>query len=123
MEFIYSYYFILGIRLAGGTNNAEGRIEVYYEGEWGTVCDEGWDINDGTVVCHQLGYQQSLAITTGASDFGPGNGPIHFQDVTCQGNENNIFMCSLLRNRTSCLHSQDAGVICAGNYKYTYIAN
>ena len=67
-------------------------------------------------MCHQLGYQQALAITTGASDFGPGNGPIHFQDVTCQGNENNIFMCLLPRNEASCLHSQDAGVICAGNF-------
>ena len=104
-------------------NDAQGRVEVYYEGEWGTVCDEGWDINDGTVVCHQLGYQQALGVTTGASDFGPGSGPIHFQDVTCQGNENNIFMCLLSRNRTSCLHSQDAGVICAGNYKHACICS
>ena len=86
---------------------------MYYEGEWGTVCDEAWDINDGLVVCHQLGYQRALSIITGASDFGPGSGLIHFQDVTCQGSESNLFMCSFSRN-TTCSHNRDAGVICAG---------
>ena len=67
-------------------------------------------------MCHQLGYQRALGITTGASNFGPGNGPIHFQDVACQGSESNLFMCSFSRNITSCSHNQDVGVICAGTY-------
>ena len=53
---------------------------------------------------------------TEASDFGPGNGPIQFHNVTCQGNENNLFMCLFSRSTSACLHHQDVGVICAGIY-------
>ena len=99
-------------------NVAQGRIEIFYEEKWGTICDQGWDIYDGTVVCRQLGYQQALAITTGSSKFGPGSGPVQLQDVACNGNESNLFMCSFPRSESTCLHDQDVGGICAGSHMH-----
>ena len=119
---LFNAFVCKGIRLAGGSNEAQGRVEIYYQGKWGTVCDEGWDINDGAVVCRQLGFQEVLSITNMATNFGPGSGPIQLQDVACLGTENNLFMCPLpssIGKVSLCRHSNDAGVICGGLYVHS----
>lgn len=102
------------MRLRGGSNPHEGRVEVYHNGTWGTVCDDNWDLQDAMVVCHQLGYVSATA-ALGSATFGPGSGPILYNELACIGNESNITDCN--RHDTgahNCSHSQDAGVVCEG---------
>ena len=103
----------IGLRLIGGSWPGEGRVEIYYNGTWGTVCDDNWDKNDARVVCRQLGYSFAVSAPHSAR-FGQGSGKIWLDDVQCQGNESSIVNC---RRRPlgehNCGHSEDASVICS----------
>ena len=44
------------VRLQGGTYSNQGRVEVYCNGQWGTICDNGFDSGDANTICKQLGY-------------------------------------------------------------------
>ena len=102
------------IRLVGGSSYNEGRVEVNYNGEWGTVCDDGWDDTDAGVVCRQLGFGSS-GTAIGSAGFGQGSGPIWLDSVTCTGNESTLASCGHLGvNITkSCSHAEDTGVRCS----------
>ena len=103
------------IRLAGGNLQTYGRVEVFYNGEWGTVCDDGWNTADATVVCRQLGFY-SLVIAYGSARYGQGAGPIWLSRLSCFGNESSLTDCSQSNVGTkNCTHSDDASVVCYGN--------
>ena len=89
-------------------------MEVNYNGEWGTVCDDGWSSIDARVVCRQLGFGSSGTAIVSAG-FGQGSGSILLDDVTCTGSELTLASCSHLGIGVtrSCSHSEDAGVRCS----------
>ena len=96
-------------RLVGGTGKHEGRIEVYINAKWGTVCDDQFDIKDGHVACKQMGFRGAKSI----KKFGPGSGSIHLDDLKCTGNETDLFDCPHSGvGAHNCGHSEDVGVVC-----------
>ncbi|KAJ8257247.1 hypothetical protein GJAV_G00183540 [Gymnothorax javanicus] len=108
----------LPVRLVNGLNRCSGRVEVYYAGQWGTVCDDSWDQNDAQVVCRQL-HCGGVVNAHGSAHFGQGSDPITLDDLHCSGSEASLGQCShsgfWIHN---CGHSEDAGVTCSGNYSF-----
>ena len=93
-------------------------MEVFHQGQWGTICDDLWDICDAKVVCRQLGYQYAVRALQG-SLVPNGTGQIWLDEVDCTGNEKNLSNCSHSGwGVHNCNHDEDAGVECSstGNH-------
>ncbi|XP_048013052.1 deleted in malignant brain tumors 1 protein [Megalobrama amblycephala] len=102
----------LSVRLVNGRDSCSGRVEVLYNGKWGTVCDDGWDRSDAAVVCREMGCGNVIEAKS-AAYFGPGSGQIWMDDVNCAGNESSLRNCRTNGwERHDCTHYEDAGVIC-----------
>jgi len=121
----------LTVRLVGGRDSNQGRVEVYYNGEWGTVCSAGWDNTDASVVCRQLGYGVSGKVLP-SDDYEKGSGSIFLSNVVCSENDQTLAACghSGVGIVYGCNHDYDVGVICDGmchgldkeEHGYAYIA-
>ena len=100
------------VHLVNGSTPFEGRVEVYHNGEWGTVCDDYWDLNAAQVVCRQLRFGPATAARYSAY-YGRGSGRIWLDDVECFGTKLTIEDCLHSEwGNHNCDHSEDAGVQC-----------
>ena len=101
------------LRLQGPLGiNGTGRVEILHNRQWGTICDDNWDINDARVVCHQLGYKYGVRALQGGQ-VPDGSGQIWLDDVRCRGNEQSLSECPHSGwGNENCGHRQDAGVEC-----------
>ncbi len=105
----------MNVRLVGGHSRCAGRVEVLHRGQWGTVCDDAWDLADAAVVCRELDCGEPVDALSDAH-FGPGSGQIWMGFVKCVGSGPTLKDCgSGGWGRSNCDHAKDAGVICSGN--------
>ncbi|EDV27500.1 uncharacterized protein TRIADDRAFT_53246 [Trichoplax adhaerens] len=100
------------VRLVDGNGYSSGRVEIYHNGVWGTVCDDSFGISNAIVICRQLGFS-SAADYFCCAHYGRGNGTIWLDNVSCNGSESSISSC----NHNSwgshdCGHNEDVGVAC-----------
>ena len=100
------------VRLVDGSSPWQGRLEIYLNGEWGTVCRDYWNLNNARVVCRQLGM--GSPVSTINYDFtGTPPDPIWLDDVRCSGNEAILSECpSRGIGVHNCGHHEDVGLEC-----------
>ncbi|NXH20572.1 C163A protein, partial [Bucco capensis] len=99
------------VRLAAGPGRCAGRVEVYFNGTWGTVCQDTWDMPDAAVVCRQLGCGTALEAPDSAR-FGAGTGPLWPDAGDCTGTEVSVWHCPAPARR-GCLRGGGAGAVCS----------
>ena len=94
------------------TDPSEGRVEVFYDGEWGTICSHQWNQADANVFCRQLGFKEAVQPYIDAT-HGEGSGPIWLDHLVCSGNEKYIHECTHDEwGKHDCTHKQDVSVWC-----------
>ncbi|XP_006812832.2 scavenger receptor cysteine-rich domain superfamily protein-like, partial [Saccoglossus kowalevskii] len=103
------------VRLQGG-DSSHGRVEVYTQGRWGTICSEQWDIQDAIVLCRELGFSTGASSARDPDVTDLATGDIWMWDTECDGSEDSIFYClsgkPIGSPPSTCTHSTDASVIC-----------
>ena len=101
------------LRLAGGATNFEGRLEIFHNGKWGTVCDDRFrDVSAG-VACRQLGFTGGVMLPM--QSFPQGSDPIWMDNVTCTGSELGLSECPHAGyGNENCYHFEDVNIACSG---------
>ena len=95
----------------------EGIVEVYHNGEWGTICNRNWNYHTAFVACRTAGFNSAVRAVLDATYFGGGVGQVQLDNVQCTGSEATLWDCShssWLDVDASCQnHARDAAVVCS----------
>lgn len=102
------------MQLTNGSGRCSGRVEAYYHGQWGRVCDDQWDLREADVVCRQLNCGRALEAPVQAR-FGDGPGEFLLDEMDCTGTESFLGQCPHAGwHLHNCGPGEDASVICEG---------
>ena len=114
---------MLQIRIQGGENPREGRVEVFHNGRWGTVCGDDWGIEEAMTVCRQLnlGYATKAVTHKNFSETGL---KIIMSGVKCRVDETSLYYCQHdeWKNTTCSSDDKVAGVICVSGKLFSAFA-
>jgi hypothetical protein len=103
------------IRLVEGRYVSQGKLEVYCNGQWGTVCDDLFEIDEANTVCQHLGYTNAVSF----SQFGPygnnTNQPIWLDNVRCSSVQSCLSLCQMCPEKEwhDCVHAEDITIQCS----------
>lgn len=92
--FVCLFVVLVGVRLSDGVSPNQGRVEVFDEGEWQTMCGLGWGNAEATVVCRLLGFPPATG-TTSQSSFGAGSLSLWLHEFSCDGTEQHLTECPM----------------------------
>jgi deleted-in-malignant-brain-tumors protein 1 len=102
------------VRLVGGHSSRSGRVEIYHNNQWGTVCNRLFSMNEARVVCSQLGYPTSSPQIHSGGYYGEGNDTVSLDFVKCEGHESRLSLCSNSGwGIGKCTHEDYVGVTCS----------
>ena len=101
------------VQLRGSSSaKGRGRVEIHYKGQWGTICNDLWDINDAKVACRNLGYNYTTKVVR-SYNVPQSTGHTWLANVTCNGSEQSLSSCRHGEwGRNNCSYYGDAGVEC-----------
>ena len=111
-RFCYEYTPLctVDVRLVGGSTSSEGRVEVYYSGQWRSVCgtSSSFATDEATTVCRDLGYNRLVSRTT--IYYGSRSGAAY---ISCSGSQSSVIQCSI--GTSSCSSSRRGQYVVCGN--------
>ncbi|XP_071944451.1 neurotrypsin-like [Antedon mediterranea] len=105
------------LRLTGGAHFEQGRVEIYHDGEWGTICDRDWTMADANIVCKTYLNSQAINAYKSMQDNNDVERPIFIEDISCTGMEKNILDCAFkgLEETHDCSHTDEVWADCEIN--------
>ena len=103
------------IRLTGGLTIYEGKVEVFINGQWGTVCSDGIGTNEAETLCRSLGLGpfQSISYDTGGNTAGI---PLIISDLKCSENYNHFMKCQFNQSSPVCPSASNLALKCYCKY-------